>query len=232
VPEDPLLRAARLARRMPGYHWVRRRAVPRIRRSGAARTLAYRLFAAGSRGSVEAPLELAGGRLLTGLGTERLPVILVSLVGLTNGIGTSASSGQVVEAVIDEVAEMQLLGAGFRPVFLLDVPAFRQARSYGYLVELVTPRTAWSGESADWSDYVAARVASMTRTYGVSAMITAGPDGLNDAARGVLRSFDAPEWNWDAPEWNWSVEPEAVGCDRCGRHQSNPASVRLIDHRR
>ena len=40
MPEDPLLRAARLARRMPGYYWVRRRAVPRIRRSGAARALA------------------------------------------------------------------------------------------------------------------------------------------------------------------------------------------------
>jgi hypothetical protein len=179
---------------MPGYYWVRRRAVPRIRRSGAARVLAYRLFAAGAH--VEAPLELAAGRLLTGLGTERLPVILLSLVGLTNGIGTNGSSGQVVEAVIDEVAELQLLGAGFRPVFLLDMPAFSRARSYGYLVELVTPHSAWSAESADWSaesadwsDYIAARVASMRRAYGVSAMITVGADGLDDAARGVLRSF-------------------------------------------
>ena len=186
MPEDPLLRAARLARRMPGYYWIRRRAVPRIRRSGAARALAYRLFAAGAH--VQAPLELAAGRLLTGLGTERLPVILLSLVGLTNGISTNGSSGQVVEAVIDEVAELQLLGAGFRPVFLLDIPAFSRARSYGYLVELVTPRSAWSAES-DWSDYIAARVASMRRNYGVSAMITVGAAGLDDAARGVLRSF-------------------------------------------
>jgi hypothetical protein len=191
VIEDRLLRAARLARRMPGYHWVRRRAVPRIRRSSAARALAYRLFTAGARGSahVEAPLELAAGRLLTGLGTERLPVILLNLVGLTNDTGTNASSEQVVEAVIDEVAEMQLLGAGFRPVFLLDVPAFSRARCYGYLAELVMPRTAWSGESGDWSDYVAARIASMTRTYGVSAMITVGPHGLDEAALGALRFF-------------------------------------------
>jgi hypothetical protein len=190
--EDQLLRAARLARRMPGYHWVRRRTVPRIRRSGAARALAYRLFVGESRGLAahgEAPLELAAGRLLTGLGTERLPVILLSLVGLTNGIGTNGSRGQVVEAVIDEVAELQLLGAGFRPVFLLDMPAFSRARSYGYLVELVTPHSAWSAESADWSDYIASRVASMRRAYGVSAMITVGADGLDDAARGVLRSF-------------------------------------------
>jgi hypothetical protein len=187
--EDALLTAARLARRMPGYHWVRRRTVPRIRRNGAARALAYRLFAAGPTAYVKAPPELAAGRLLAGMGTEHLPVILLSLVGLTNGMDTNGSSGRVVEAVIDEIAEIQLLGAGFRPVFLLDTPAFSRARSYGYLVELVTPRTAWSGESADWSDYVAARVASMAKTYGISAMITVGPDGLNDAARGVLRSF-------------------------------------------
>ena len=68
MTEDPLLRASRLARRMPGYRWVRRRAVPRIRQSAAARALAYRLFAMGSArvnlASVEAPLELAAGRLL------------------------------------------------------------------------------------------------------------------------------------------------------------------------
>jgi hypothetical protein len=192
VVEDRLIRAAQLARQMPGYHWVRRRAVPRIRRSTVARILAYRLFAVGSRGSAghaTAPPGLAAGRLLAGLGTERLPVILLSLVGLTNGTGSNTSSVKVVEAVIDEVAEIQLLGAGFRPVFLLDMPAFSRARSYGYLVELVTPRTAWSGESADWSDYVGARIASMKNAYGVSATVTVGPDGLDDAAQGVLRSF-------------------------------------------
>jgi hypothetical protein len=87
------------------------------------------------------------------------------------------------------VAEMQLLGAGFRPVFLLDTPAFGRARSYGYVAELVTPRTAWSAESADWSEYVAARIASMRTNFGVSAVITIAPDGLDDVTRGVLRSF-------------------------------------------
>ncbi len=71
------------------------------------------------------------GRLLAGLGVERLPVILVSLVGFADGIGERAVVSEVVDAVIDDVAEMQLLGAGFRPVFLLDTPAFTRARSYG-----------------------------------------------------------------------------------------------------
>jgi hypothetical protein len=44
VPEDSLQTAARLARRMPGYRWVRRRAVPRIRQSATARALAHRMF--------------------------------------------------------------------------------------------------------------------------------------------------------------------------------------------
>jgi hypothetical protein len=133
-------------------------------------------------------VDVAAGRLLAGLGIEQLPVILLSLVGLSDGRGGNGAVNNV-DAVIDEVAETQLLGAGFRPVFLLDTPAFSRARSYGYVAELVTPRTAWAGEPLDWSEYVAARVASMRITYGVSAMISVGADGLDDLARGVLRSF-------------------------------------------
>jgi hypothetical protein len=45
------------------------------------------------------------------------------------------------------------------------------------------------GKSVDWSEYVSARVASMTTAYGVSAMITVGSDGLDEVARGALWSF-------------------------------------------
>jgi hypothetical protein len=132
---------------------------------------------------------VAAGRLLAGLGIERLPVILLNLVGLADDLGDRVAIGELVDEVVDDVAELQLLGAGFRPVFLLDVPAFNRARSYGYAVELVTPRTAWTAERPDWSEYVAARVTSMTALYGVSTVITVGPDGLGDVARAVLRSF-------------------------------------------
>jgi len=135
------------------------------------------------------PADVAAGRLLAGLGIERLPVILLDLVGLADDLDDRVASAELVDDVIDEVAELQLLGAGFRPVFLLDVPTFNRARSYGYVVELLTPRTAWSEDLPDWSEYVAARVASMTAFYGVSAVITVGPRGLGDVARGVLRSF-------------------------------------------
>jgi hypothetical protein len=188
VPEDPLQGAARLARRIPGYRWVRRRAVPRIRRSAVVRAVVYRIFPLQSRGA-EAPAEVSAGRLLAGLGIEQLPVIMLSLVGVADVLSNNAAAGEVVDAVIDEVAEMQVLGAGFRPVFLLDTPAFSRARNYGYVAEFVMPPTAWSGEPSDWSEYVAARVASIRNSYGVSSMITIGPDGLDEMGRGLLRSF-------------------------------------------
>jgi hypothetical protein len=173
-------RAVQLARRMPGYRWVRRRAVPRIRRSTTARALAHRIFPRELPRGQKPPADVAAGRLIAGLGIEQLPVVLLSLVG---------AASKVVDAVIDEVAETQLLGAGFRPVFLLDTPAFGRARSYGYVAELITPRSAWIGEPTEWSEYVGARITSMTTTYGISAVITVGPEGLDDVARGMLRSF-------------------------------------------
>lgn len=192
MAEDSLRKVARLVRRIPGYRMVRRRAVPWIRKSATVRAIANRLFAMESRWSaapVEPSLELSAGRLLGGVGTDRLPVILLSLVGLADCGGRNRPIDDVVDRVIDDVAEMQLLGAGFRPVFLLDTPAFGRARSFGYVAELVTPRTTWSAESVDWSEYVGARIASMRTNFGVSAVITIAPDGLDDVTRGVLRSF-------------------------------------------
>jgi hypothetical protein len=189
VAEDPLQTAARLARRMPGYRWVRRRAVPRIRRSAAARAVAHRLFPVRSSGGSGPPADVAAGRLLAGMGVEQLPVILFSLIGLTDGTAENAAVSKVVDAVIDEVAETQLLGAGFRPVFLLDTPAFGRVRSYGYAVELVMPAAGWVGGGVEWSDYVGARVGSVRAAYGVSVVICVGGGGLDGVARGVLRSF-------------------------------------------
>ena len=188
MSEHSLQTAARLARRMPGYRWVRRRAVPRIQRSPAARAIAHRILPSQPPGSGP-PADVAPGRLLAGVGVDQLPVILVNLLGLPGRTADSVAMSKIIDSVVEEVAEMQLLGAGFRPVFLLDTPAFGRARSYGYPVELVTPCAAWSGEPVDWPEYIGARVASMMRTYGISAVVTVGPDGLDDVGRGLLRSY-------------------------------------------
>jgi hypothetical protein len=163
--------------------------VPRIRKSAAARALAHRIFPSRSVESSPIPAEVAPGKLLAGIGVEQLPVVLISLVGLADRLPENGTTGKIIDAVIDEVAELQLLGAGFRPVFLLDIPAFSRARSYGYAAELVTPASAWLRGSADWPQYIAARIASMMRSYGISAVVTAGPHGLDDVARGALLSY-------------------------------------------
>jgi hypothetical protein len=61
------------------------------------------------------PADVAAGRLLAGLGIERLPVILLNLVGLADDLGERVAIGELVDDVIDDVAQLQLLGAGFRP---------------------------------------------------------------------------------------------------------------------
>ena len=100
MPEDSLQTAGRLARRMPGYRWVRRRAVPRIRQSAAARALAHRMFPSQANG-LGPPADVAPGRLLAGIGVEQLPVVLVSLVGLADHVAENAVRGKVIDAVID-----------------------------------------------------------------------------------------------------------------------------------
>ena len=50
----------------------------------------------------------------------------------------------------------------------------------------------WPGEPADWPEYIAARVASMTTTYGISAIVTVGRDGLDDMARGICDPSGEP----------------------------------------
>ena len=205
MPNSSLRTAARLARRIPGYRWVRRRTLPRIRQSTAVRTVVDRVFPSASNGS-RPSADVAPGRLLGGLGVEQLPVVLLSLIGLTDeaaehvvrparveaGAPTGSahiSTSHLIDEVTDEVAELQLLGAGFRPVFLLDTPAFSRPRSYGYAVELVMPAAAWSGEPADWAEYVGARIASMARAYGISGVVTVGRHGLDDVGRALLRSY-------------------------------------------
>ena len=178
---DPLRRAARVSRRVPGYRYLRRKLVPRLRRSPAARALAHRIFAVEPRegSSVRAPSDITAGTLLGGIGVERLPVVLIVLIGTpTNRIGE----------VAEEVARLQVLGAGFRPVFVVDSPTFAPIRRFGYVIELVTPRDSWTVEEP-WSEYLRRRFASMLSAYGVHVVVTVGSDGLDDGGRATLEAL-------------------------------------------
>ncbi len=93
VARDPIRAAARLTRRLPGYRFLRRRAVPRIRQSTAARALAQRMFPPTESTASGPPADIAAGRLLAGLGIERLPVILLNLVGFADDLGERVAIG-------------------------------------------------------------------------------------------------------------------------------------------
>lgn len=163
---------------MPGYRYVRRTVVPGLRGSALARTLAFRIFAAGpgTKRSPRLPSDITGGNLLGGIGVERLPVVLLLLLG---------ASPERIGEVAEEVAAVQVLSAGFRPVFVIDTPAFGPIRRFGYVVELVMPRGSWTAEEP-WSDYLCRRIASMVTQYGAWTMISVGPDGLGESGRAAL----------------------------------------------
>jgi len=178
---DPLRRAARTARRIPGYRYLRRVVVPRLRRSPAARALAYRIFAveSGRRTSAGGWSDVTAGNLLGGIGLERLPVVLLVLIGTPT---------DRIAQIVEEVATMQVLGAGFRPIFVIDSPTFAPIRRFGYLAELITPRDSWTA-AEPWLAYAGRRLGSMVSLYGVRAVLTVGPDGLDDGDRATLAAY-------------------------------------------
>lgn len=171
-------RVMRHVRRIPGYRYARRTVVPRIRDSATARAVVHRLFAVDSK--QHTPLDVTAGRLLAGVGTERLPVVLVLLLGLPAGR---------VREVVDEVAELQVLTAGFRPVIVMDVPELAAARAYGFPAELLLPEDGWPHPAQPWDDYVRTTLGALFATYRSAASVIVGPDGLGRAERLLLASL-------------------------------------------
>jgi hypothetical protein len=95
-----------------------------------------------------------------------------------------------IEEVADEVARLQVATAGFRPVFVSDVPAFGVLRRYGYPAELLLPADGWQGRET-WNEYARRLVGLMFDAYRATASVTIGPEGLDEAARVVLGSLSA-----------------------------------------
>jgi hypothetical protein len=126
-----------------------------------------------------APLDVAPGNLLGGVGTERLPVVVVIMLGVP---------ADRVEAAVDEIAQLQLLTAGFRPVVVMDTPALGAARRYGFPTELLTSRDAWVDGHQSWDEYAQLRLGRIIATYRSACTVTVGADGLDDVGRLILTS--------------------------------------------
>lgn len=173
------VRAKHAIRQLPGVAAARRRLPPLLRRNKALRLMARRLY--GIDATAPVPSDVAAGRLVDGMGTERLPVVLVVIFG---------TDSETIEHVADEVARLQVATAGFRPVFVTDVPAFGAFRRYGYPAELLLPAHGWQGKQT-WNEYARRLVGLMFDAYRATAAVTIGPECLDEAARVVLGSLSA-----------------------------------------
>src|SRR5919106_4674078 len=135
------VRAKQRIRRLPGMDVARRKLPALLRRNQALRSMVRRLYAIDA--SAPVPSDVTAGKLLDGIGTESLPVVLVMTLG---------ADRDTIADLVDEVARLQLATAGFRPVFVIDVPAFGEFRRYGYSVELLLPADPWDGPGT-WEEY-------------------------------------------------------------------------------
>lgn len=172
---NPVRRAGRMARRLPGYRYARRTLLPRVRANATARSLVKRVFDVDAAQRV--PLDVTGGTLLGGVGVERLPVVVVIMLGVPAG---------QVGSVVDEVAQLQVLTAGFRPVFVMDVPELGAARRFGYPAELLTAEADWSDVSTPWNLYASRRLASIVDAFSSSATVVVNPNGEIDPTNKLL----------------------------------------------
>lgn len=161
----------------PGLGPVRRRTVQALRKNSTLRVLVKRLYSIDV--TLPLPLDVAPGKVLGGVGTEALPVTLVLVLGTDRPTFT---------ATIDDIARLQRLTAGFRPVIVTDQPAFAVTRRYGYPMELLLTRDTWdaSDQGSSWDEYARERIALLFSTYRATASVTLGPDGLDTEAALLL----------------------------------------------
>ena len=98
----------------------------------------------------------------------------------------------IIGPTLEQIAQLQLMGAGFRPVVLSDVPLFPATRPFGYPVELVPAERTWRPEQdGPWEDHVRARISLALDTYRCTCMVNIGPNGLDRTGRLLLTSLRA-----------------------------------------
>lgn len=169
-----LVRAARTARSSPRLTAAGNRAVEGVHGRPALVDVATRVLA--FSGGVPV-LYLRGGAGVAGVEhPERLPVVLVDAVGCPS---------DALPVLLAEVGDLQARTRGFRPVFLLDVPAFRELRAYDNPMELVIPEREWDFDEP-WADYLATRRAMMATRYRPWTAVAAADGRLEAQGRAML----------------------------------------------
>lgn len=128
------------------------------------------------------PRDVAAGNVVSGA-VNTLPVALVIMLG---------AEADTVASTVDRVAEVQRQTIGFRPVFVFDVPALAAPRRYRYPAELLVGEADWNQADqggVSWTDYVTDRLGLIFETYGATASVTIGAEGMDEVARLTLTSL-------------------------------------------
>jgi hypothetical protein len=118
-------------------------------------------------------VDLTAGNLVAGVGLQALPVVIFALADVPE---------TRLESVVDEIAALQLLTAGFRPVLLLDQPDFACARKYGYGAELIPPLSDRQSDQVRYWE-------RLRRTYGTALVCEVSGDRLSQTQRLFLLSL-------------------------------------------
>ncbi len=119
----------------------------------------------------------------------RAPVTaLVMLLGMTD---------PEIERCVEQVASLQVMLAGFCPLFVTDSDAFQFFRRYEYLFEYLPPADAYIAQHGveEWTEFVNERLRSIIATYQPQRIIVLGGSSSSHAIeRGLLDPFlQAPE---------------------------------------
>jgi hypothetical protein len=157
---------SRWVRRLPGADPLARVVLPRIRSSQVLTDLAWRVFAP-RHGAGLVDVALHPGQYLTGRDTTVLPVLGVVALGYDQ---------DQVAALMQDLAQLQQRTRAFRPLLVLDTPAFAAARRHGYVVELVLSPDQW-GEGPGHEDYLGRRLEALLHHYQLAHLLQARPDG-------------------------------------------------------
>lgn len=120
---------------------------------------------------------VSAGQLVTGFYLGTRPLIVIDARGV--GPGTARQ-------VLEEIVREQVLGCGFRPLFISDLPDASVWRRYGHLCEEVPLEEGWSGVT-DFADYLAARLESIRADYDASWVLTLSASGVTEVQRAFLR---------------------------------------------
>jgi len=118
--------------------------------------------------------DLTAGNLLAGIGLEGLPVAIFVLADVPP---------ELIGEVVDDIARIQLLTAGFRPVLVLPTADFGCARRYGYPAELMPTLPDPPSQVRFWR--------RLRRAYGTTLFCEVGPSGMSVIQRSFLLALSS-----------------------------------------